>query len=804
MTNATFAEALCGNLTLGTVTQLFIKRSDPAGLLYLLPGCFFLNAGTIVSFNADGIVSYGDGTVHDPLVVLGNVLTKSAPLTFCLSNSFLINPVVSDPSISNYDYNFQIDWTAAFNAMPTLSNFQLANIYLGMSVTLPSSSLPATLTSFVVTSCHLTGNIPPALFGLFDAMNKQLTLDLSLNSLSGSIPASLFSNVPLSSLTSLRIDLHANSLEYVIPAALFSSPLSSLSSLYIDLSLNSISGPASNLFTSGAFDCSTLTTVSIALHQNFRLSGPVPNWFTTNCASMTSFSLLLSDNRLTGTLPAGLFSGAGFSSSLTSFDFDVATNQLEGTIPPLDLSGVSLASLSLVLSSNLLTGTLPSNMFASFNWATLSTFVFDVSSNQLSGNVPSVFFKDSTTPATGLSRYTFSNNKLMTGTLPSAFIPSLLTSTKFSSPSVLYLTIDLSHTGLTGTIQFTDTTSIPQTGSALLQSHSGNVIFNNSGHQPQVEGSVVTQSHTRRALVAQTLRLNFLASDANFSSLQAPALNPSYLIILDLSNNYGLSGTFPTFLNNFPSGLEQLYLTNTSIRFCSDRAPWTSSALQICHLYETEAYYCDSYYPSNCATTKPSRSSSSTACSQSSRPSTDWTCSGSTWVYYGSYNGTTLTIPSGNSEAIVIGNVSSTNVIMQSYKSSLTLEAGCVTNLSSVTIELSTSDLSELSTGTSTVLLSSYGGSGCTDLNTVNLLTTDHSNSCKKVTVKKQTDGFTLSALFSIDNSGCHHWWIILVAVLASLVVAVVIIFILLVVFVPAVRHFVRPYSKPRAATGAV
>lgn len=453
-------------------------------------------------FTATAVILQGNATHPDPLVRIGKALHQNYPIILSLSLCILVNP--------NSDY--LVDWSGTFDALPLVDTIQFTSMNLASANTLPATmplTLPATMHIFTVTNCGLTGSIPASLYDLFNPSFNSLYLDLSSNSLSGAIPATLLSNVPFSNIRYFTLLLYSNLLEGTIPTTLFSTSPSAMTDFMVDFSSNRLSGEASNLFASLTIDCS---------------------------------------------------------------------------------------------------------------------------------------------------------------------------------------------------------------------------------------------------------------------------------------------------LN-----LRQLNLANTAIRFCAgNRTSWTSTPLTTCKLEATEAYYCDFYYPSQCDLSKPTVPTGPGGCSASARPSPDWICVDSTWVYYGSFNGTTLTIPSGNSESVVVGNVTSSTIVIGGSGSSLTLQAGCATNLTTVTIELSPSEIGKLTTGTSTVILSSYGGSGCTNLSTVNVEAKIKGHSCRKVTVKKQSDENSLSAIFSVDSGGCRTWWIILVSVVAAVVFIAVVVFILLAIFVPAVRRCIRPFSKRQRPPGAV
>ena len=240
---------------------------------------------------------------------------------------------------------------------------------------------------------NLSGSIPPQV-GDLTALNH---LDLSANKLSDSIPA-------LNSLTALRVlDLSNNDLTGSTP------DLTSLTELtHLDLNANNLTGSTPDL-------TSLTTLIHLDLSAN-NLSGSIP----TQVDGLEDLHVLdLSANDLTGSIPA--------LDSLTALThLDLSANNLTGSIPDLD----SLtALLYLDLSNNALSGSIPA----------LDTPIhLDLSANDLSGSVPDIsralpflqFLDLSHNRFRGLLR------------LGSRWCPALLNLTHF----------DLSHNQLTGPV----------------------------------------------------------------------------------------------------------------------------------------------------------------------------------------------------------------------------------------------------------------------------------------------------------------------------------------------------------------
>ena len=216
---------------------------------------------------------------------------------------------------------------------------------------------------------NLSGSIPPQVGG----MAALQVLDLSNNNLTGSIP-------DLESLTMLNhLDLSANNLSGSIPPQV--GDLAALQVL--DLSHNTLSGTipvevgslpdlnhldlSANNLTGSIPDLTSLTTlIHLDLSAN-NLSDSIPD-----LNSLTALQVLdLSANNLTGSIPA--------LESLTMLThLDLSANNLTGSIPALN----SLTMLLyLDLSNNALSGSLP---------ALPALNHLDLSDNDLSGSVPDI------------------------------------------------------------------------------------------------------------------------------------------------------------------------------------------------------------------------------------------------------------------------------------------------------------------------------------------------------------------------------------------------------------------------------
>ncbi|KAF9681983.1 hypothetical protein SADUNF_Sadunf05G0060000 [Salix dunnii] len=212
------------------------------------------------------------------------------------------------------------------------------------------------LVTLDLSSNNLSGSVPNS----FGSCTSLETFDISTNSFSGGLPFDTFLKM-----TSLkRLDLAYNAFIGDLPDSL--SQHASLESL--DLSSNSLSGPIPTGLCQGPNN-----NFKELYLQNNGFTGSIPDTLN-NCSQLTA--LHLSYNYLTGTIPSSL----GTLNKLR--DLNLWFNQLHGEIPP-DLMNIK-ALETLILDFNELTGVIPSSISncTNLNWISLSN-------NQLSGEIPS-------------------------------------------------------------------------------------------------------------------------------------------------------------------------------------------------------------------------------------------------------------------------------------------------------------------------------------------------------------------------------------------------------------------------------
>ncbi|KAL7196310.1 hypothetical protein ACSBR1_036337 [Camellia fascicularis] len=276
---------------------------------------------------------------------------------------------------------------------------------------------PFPLWSSNVSSLYLRNNLfsGPIPLNIGEVMPKLTDLDMSKNSLNGSIPLSIGN---LNALTNLDIsknhisgripdfwndmpdlyyiDMSNNRLSGTIP-----SSIGSLNSLiFLLLSKNNLSGEV----PSALQNCTVMATIDIGDNQ---ISGYIPAWIGESIPSL--LILRLRNNSFTGNIPSQICTLS------TLHILDLSQNKLSGTIPPCfgNLSGMKIelnskktqyqayldvvtkgrtyeykdSNLYLVnnldLSGNDLSGVIPEELTSLFNLGTLN-----LSMNHLRGTIP--------------------------------------------------------------------------------------------------------------------------------------------------------------------------------------------------------------------------------------------------------------------------------------------------------------------------------------------------------------------------------------------------------------------------------
>ncbi|XP_027355038.1 receptor-like protein kinase HSL1 [Abrus precatorius] len=336
---------------------------------------------------------------------------------------------------------------------------------------------------------NLIGEVPES-FGNLVNLEQ---LDLSINSLTGSIPRSLFSLRKLKFLY-----LYRNRLSGVLP-----SSAQALNLIQIDLAFNNLTGSIPQEYGK----LKNLTILHLYFNQ---LSGQIP----------TSLSLLPSlvefrvfGNKLNGTLPPelGLYSKLEY--------FEVSDNQLSGGLPQHLCAGGAL--LGMIAFSNNLSGNLP-------EWLGNCSSLIRVllSDNKFAGEVPSGLWTLRNLSALVLSNNSFSGQlpSKLSSTMSRLDIRNNNFSGQISSGTSNLVVFDARNNMLSG--------EIPRelTGSRL------NTLMLDDN---QLSGALPSQIISWQSLNTLTLSRNKLSGPIPIAMASLPNL-----VYLDLSQN-AISGEIP-------------------------------------------------------------------------------------------------------------------------------------------------------------------------------------------------------------------------------------------------------------------
>ncbi|KAH7292324.1 hypothetical protein KP509_29G061800 [Ceratopteris richardii] len=385
----------------------------------------------------------------------------------------------------------------------------------------------STITDLDLSSNNLTGTLPAS---SADGGNITCTSLFYLNVSRNSFVGPLSSNGFVSTASSISVlDLSYNSISGTLPPSLFSQ-CGNLS--WLDISHNSLEGA----IPEGVSSCSRLVHLDLS-HNRLSSQLPVDIFVPLQPSPASNYSLAhlnVSFNFLEGELP-DVFQ------SVALAELDLSSNSFIGSFPP---SLSACPSLHVVnISSNSLTGSLPSSL-SNLNGLRL----LYLSDNNLTGTIP----PELGTGLTALEELDLSANKL-TGSIPASF--SNLTQLRIldlstnalsgdfaidvvcSMPSLQILS--MSYNNLTGKLPAEGLTGC---GSLSILDLSANYI---SGVIPD-------------SICTPQLRQLYLSDNALVGAIPEGLTNCTSLIILDLSCNL-LDGPLPSSLPRAPA-LEDLMI----------------------------------------------------------------------------------------------------------------------------------------------------------------------------------------------------------------------------------------------------
>ena len=680
--------------------------------------------------------------------------------------------------------------------------------------------MPGNMLTLDLSRNQLTGEIPPNFLSARGSATLPNTLSLNIgqNRLLGTIPPLLFVPVVGKVNRLLSVQLQGNLLSGEIPPDLL-QPFASVSfeAFTLRLSLNNLTGSiADTFFPDGLVSASTSTPVSFTFEAfGNQLTGNITsNWFA-NLVAPKSFTLRLNNNLFSGTLPDTLLPNGFTSNSISHLVIALHNNEISGTLPPAFLTGswtqnMTFSIFHFQLDNNELEGPIPADLFTKFD---VGGTARDIASDRLVGdNDQSEAFSDRSSAIASRSVETaydtylkphftsVTNISLGENHLEGSIPPELFALVTWTSSAEF--TFSITGNSISGQIP---DELVPTTRMSAIRLLMGQNKL--SGTIPSVcTNATYVFYHVPFNNLSGPIPPNWcggyislVLSNNSYISGEIPAalLSNRDLGILNVSGT-GISGHLRHPLSNFPSTIDLSY---TDIEFCS--APTNSSlvnrtAAVRCWLDGTQACECPQSYPGcslvNCAAVTPisdpisppisspsptvsPMTPPSSSCPLNTRPSSEFTCVNGTWTAP-SITTPRVIVPSGAGSIVVTGNVTSDTITFDGLGSTITIE-GCAANLTSITVELTESDLERFGRTKSPLqrllVFPSEGGANgtnCTDLSHVAVNSITRSSSCKKVKVEKAIveSGQTLGAFFTVDSSGCNRWWIILVSVVAAIV----------------------------------
>ena len=383
---------------------------------YVLPSCL-ASSNSLLGFTGQNLIIETFTTFPTSLGTL--------QLLNCL---FAVNTGLN---VTGLDTQSRVVWTQIWDHLTNLHVFQVTSSLLTGSL---SGTLPSRITTFVVNDNRLTGVIPADFFSgpisrIDDVSAITLSFHLDNNQFTGDIPADLFTAWK-SLYGAFDFDFSDNHLTS-IPSSLF-HPLENayLAQLTINLARNSLSGSLpSTIFPLNIIR--SYGVISFDASSNL-FTGSVPDDMLGSLSQVGSLDwILMGNTRLTGSLPQHFFPASwDYTIGINNLNLDFSRCGFTGVIPSTFLSGrmsynLTIASLYLNLGNNSLTGTLPNDLLhvtGTPNYILTPNMLLDFSRNALAGPLPNDLFKFARYP-TGFSlNLKMHNNPLLDGVFPQAFL----------------------------------------------------------------------------------------------------------------------------------------------------------------------------------------------------------------------------------------------------------------------------------------------------------------------------------------------------------------------------------------------
>ncbi|KAJ9555961.1 LOW QUALITY PROTEIN: hypothetical protein OSB04_010575 [Centaurea solstitialis] len=427
------------------------------------------------------------------------------------------------------------------------------------------------ITTLFLNSNQLTGPIPSSIQNL----SRLEFLSLQDNNLTGEIPTSIFN---ITTLRDFSVGGKGSKLIWNNKAKLISKS-----------SLRSLSMPSGGISGQIPEWISSNTALGYLDLSGNKLEGPFPNWL----AEMDLNTIILFDNRLTGSIPQHLFGAENIGNATGMTYLMLSENNFSGQIP------MSMSNMD-----NLILLDLSINKFSGHNFPDLinasSLIYLDLSNNEFSGKIPTTFSTTiefiylggnefsghlpwNLTKFASLQHLDLHDNNI-TGyfqdVLPQSpylrvlvlrnnffegFIPTTISN--FSNLQIL----DLSGNNLSGSIPLEITNLTSMIEAPVHMSTSGFLYITfayNGGNQMyfDIEDLVVNWKNNFHGLSSHSLDMySLLDLSNNKISGEIPASlgNLKSLEVLNISNN-NISGHIPMSFGNL-KGMESLDLSHNKI-----------------------------------------------------------------------------------------------------------------------------------------------------------------------------------------------------------------------------------------------
>lgn len=525
---------------------------------------------------AGSLPSYLPPTVSS-FVLNQNVLTGALP------SGLLANATSASEFVLSLAGN-QLSGSISSNFVALLKQ-NVDNFYLDLSSNLLSGTIPESLLSNVSLSNATT-----------------VSIFLNNNQLQGTI-ASNFLGDSLTAVDTLQVNLSSNSLTGTL-SPFFFAHTGSLRRVSLDLSANGFSGSVPT-FLDGFASPALLTDASFILSHN-GFSGSLSSALGANATftALTSLEWKLDSNSISGTVPSTLIDASA--ASLTDLSISLQNNALTGTLPTslFVSSSNQISVLFLSLASNRLSGPISSGFLANVP-AGLNDLTLDLSSNAFAGSIPTSFLKPYTNDSQALFRTLSLNlaNCSLTGSIPANLTGGVVAMTIVLDNNQLTGSYSFSDLVAEGSAKPTATLTL----SAVNNQLTGEVRLPNASSSFELLLNLSRNSLSSLVIdtgVVYVASLDLSNNTALTGSLPAVLFSAEATLEVLKASHTNLSGVFPSADSTTNSTLEVIDLSYTAINFCdSSRAAWTSSTLTSCLLVNTNATSCASTYPSICDTT---------------------------------------------------------------------------------------------------------------------------------------------------------------------------------------------------------